>query len=133
MATDELPRGRRGRAGFTLIEVVVAMVILAVGLLALEGLAIGASRRVASANRYTEFTLIGTQDLETSLERIRRGQNPGARDDFLANGTRVQRVVNPVVVVGGQGGTVWNVSVTVTPPANNLNLRPVTVTGRVYN
>lgn len=130
-AETEAPRGLRGRAGFTLIEVLIAMVILAVGLLALEGLALGASRRVATANRLTEFTLIATHELETTLEGLRKSPvvNPGDDDWDLPNGTRVQRVVGESPL---GGGTVYEVEVTVTPPTSNLNLNPVTVTGRVW-
>jgi prepilin-type N-terminal cleavage/methylation domain-containing protein len=130
-AETEATRGPRGRAGFTLIEVLIAMVILSVGLLALEGLAIGASRRVATANRLTEFTLIATHELETTLEGLRKSPvvNPGDDAWDLPNGTEVARVVEGTV----QGeGTMYDVQVTVTPPTSTLDLRPVTVTGRVW-
>lgn len=130
-AVTESPRGPRGRAGFTLIEVLIAMVILAVGLLALEGLALGASRRVATANRLTEFTLIATHELETTLEGLRKSPvvNPGDDGWELPNGTTVTRVIESTV----QGeGTMYDVQVTVTPPTTTLNLSPVTVTGRVW-
>jgi prepilin-type N-terminal cleavage/methylation domain-containing protein len=121
-------RPARGQGGFTLIEVLVAMIILAVGLLALEGLAIGASRRVATANRMTEFTLIASEELETTLEQVRKGQNPASGNRELANGTAIARVVGSAPVAGRQ---LWTVSVTVTPPpAVTLNLSPITVNGR---
>ena len=97
-AETEATRGPRGRAGFTLIEVLIAMVILSVGLLALEGLAIGASRRVATANRLTEFTLIATHELETTLEGLRKSPvvNPGDDAWDLPNGTEVANTTSDV-------------------------------------
>lgn len=116
-----------GRGGFTLIEVLVAMIILAVGLLALEGLAIGAARHVAVANQMTQYTNIAGERLEMSLDLARTGVNPGSTDELLPNGTRVQRVV----VENGVAGTIlFNITVTVTPPSTNaLNLQPVTLRG----
>jgi prepilin-type N-terminal cleavage/methylation domain-containing protein len=121
---------RADRAGFTLVEVLIAMVVLAVGLLALESLAIGASRKIATANRMTEYTLVASQQLETVQERVRAGANPGASDVRLANGTRVQTVVQQ----NTQTGTLWTITVTVTPPADRVGiaaLTPTTVTGIV--
>ena len=126
-----LPSPRTGRAGFTLVEVLIAMVVLAVGLLALESLAIGASRSIATANRMTEYTLIASQQLETVQERLRNTDNPGSTDERLANGTRVQTVVAQNAL---PTGTLWTVTVTVTPPSvgvGNRNLTPTTVTGFV--
>jgi prepilin-type N-terminal cleavage/methylation domain-containing protein len=128
----DAPAVPRGREGFALVEVLVAMVILAVGLLALEALAIGASRSIATANRMTEYTLIASQQLETTLERARSGLNPLSAQQDLQNGTRVATVVNSQVVAGA--GTLWNVAVTVTPPSvgvGDITLTPTTVTGRV--
>ncbi|HEX6367992.1 MAG TPA: prepilin-type N-terminal cleavage/methylation domain-containing protein [Longimicrobium sp.] len=132
MAATEAARPRPDRGGFTLIEVLIAMVILAVGLLALEAMAIGASRSIAAANRMTEYTLIASQQLETVLEQARSNQNPASSDALLANGTLVETDVlsNPQ----GAAGTLWTVQVTVTPPAGTvgkLPLTPTTVTGRV--
>lgn len=128
---EPVPAVRADRGGFSLIEVLIAMVVLAVGLLALESLAIGASRSIATANRMTEYTLIASQQLETMQERARMGLavQPGVQQ--LANGTRVETVVQRNV----QGATtLWTISVTVTPPAagvGNALLTPTTVTGLV--
>lgn len=46
----------RGQGGFTLIEVLVAMVVLAVGLLAVQALGIGAARAVSRAGHQNELT-----------------------------------------------------------------------------
>jgi type IV pilus modification protein PilV len=57
--------------GFTLIEVLVAMIILAVGLLGLEALAIGAARSVANAQHRTVLAAAATQELEDRVQAIR--------------------------------------------------------------
>jgi prepilin-type N-terminal cleavage/methylation domain-containing protein len=124
--------GRTGRAGFTLVEVLIAMVVLAVGLLALESLAIGASRKIATANRMTEYTLIASQQLETTQQRVRLGLNPQSGDQVLANGTLVATTVAQNV----QGtNRLWTITVTVTPPSGSrvgiAALTPTTVTGIV--
>jgi type IV pilus assembly protein PilV len=62
--------------GFTLIEVLVAMMILAVGLLGLEALAIGAARSVASAQHRTMLAAAATQEIEDRVQAIR--SNPAA-------------------------------------------------------
>lgn len=133
MASETAPRGT-DRDGFTLIEVLFAMVILAVGLLALEAMAIGASRSIAAANLTTEYTLIASQRLETVLEQARDvNQNPVSTDEVLANGTLVETDVD--VNAAGAAGTLYTVRVTVTPASarvGTLPLSPVTVTGRVH-
>jgi prepilin-type N-terminal cleavage/methylation domain-containing protein len=121
------------RAGFSLIEVLIAMVILAVGLLAIEAMAIGASRLVAGGDRATEYTLLATQHLESQLLRVRTTtQNPQATDTTV-NGARVQVVPTSAAVAGVAGtGTLWTISVTVTPPSTVTNVRPVTVVARAF-
>lgn len=124
------PPAPAGRGGFSLIEVLIAMVVLAVGLLALESLAIGASRSIATANRMTEYTLIASQRLETVQERVRSGLAAPSGVEVLANGTTVQTVVQQNV----QAGSLWTITVTVTPPSRgvgNALLTPTTVTGLV--
>lgn len=125
-ASDSVPKVG-GREGFTLIEVLVAMVILAVGLLALESMAIGAARQVAVANRTTEYTLIASERLESSLDLARNGGTPVTDSRDLPSGARVDVVVGTAAM---GGGTVWNIAVTVTPPASGpIILQPVTLRG----
>jgi hypothetical protein len=106
-----------------------------VGLLAIEAMAIGAARQIASANRTTEYTLLATEQLETELRRLREGQAPQA-GDFNRDGARVQVVPASQAVAGaaaGASGTLWTVVVTVTPPATLTNVKPVTVTARAFD
>ena len=61
-----------GEEGFTLVEVLAAMVILAVGLLALEALGIGAARSLALAETGNEVVAVGTTAMENAQQRVRR-------------------------------------------------------------
>lgn len=134
MVATEAGAPRSDRAGFTLIEVLIAMLILAVGLMGLEAMAIGASRSIAAANRMTEYTLIASQQLETTLEQARAAtlpaEFPASSVTPLANGTVVD--INVQSNPQGAAGTLWTVRVTVTPPStSNHPLTSTTVTGRV--
>ena len=122
-----------GREGFTMIEVLIAMVILAVGLLALEALSIGAARMVARADRQSEFTAMAATELETALSQFRETGNvtTDSRHEGPASITRV--VLSQATTNTGQI-TLNSVSVqvTVSPRTgqNHLNFQPVTVVGR---
>ena len=135
MVATEAGAPRSDRAGFTLIEVLIAMVILAVGLLGLEAMAIGASRSIAAANRMTEYTLIASQQLETVLAQARDPDQdpPVSSTAELDNGTDIDIDVD-ADDQGADVGVLYTVRVTVTPPpgsVGNLPLTPTTVTGRV--
>lgn len=65
-------KGTLGEEGFTLIEVLAAMVILAIGLLALEALGIGAARSLALAETGNELVAAGTTAMENTQQRVRR-------------------------------------------------------------
>ena len=129
-------RRARGRAGFTLIEVLVAMVILAVGLLALQAMTIGATRTVVRAERQGEFTAIATAELERSLAQFRAGQAV-ASGTFTEGRSTVTRIVTNSAPVPIQGGTLTGITVEVRaaplPGTDNLGFRPVTVVGRASN
>jgi type IV pilus modification protein PilV len=58
--------------GFTLIEVLVAMVILSIGLLGLEALGIGAARSLAEAETRNETVAAATGAMEQTQQRVRR-------------------------------------------------------------
>jgi prepilin-type N-terminal cleavage/methylation domain-containing protein len=129
----KLRRRPSRREGFTLIEVLIAMVILAVGLLALEAMGIGAARLVARADRQSEYTAMATADLEAALNQYRNTGNVGGdvRDEGPAT---VSRVVTPLAgaTTGGVTITSVMVEVTVSPGdgQDHLSFTPVTVVGR---
>lgn len=72
MPTDRTT-GRLDQDGFTLIEVLVAMLILAVGLLGLEALGIGAARSLAAAENKSEIVALGTGAMERAQRTLRQG------------------------------------------------------------
>lgn len=69
--TFDSPRAA-AEGGFTLIEVLIAMLILAVGLLGLEALGIGAARSIARADNQSEMTLLAGRVMEDRILEIRR-------------------------------------------------------------
>jgi prepilin-type N-terminal cleavage/methylation domain-containing protein len=68
---DSALRAPRGNEGFTLIEVMIAMVILAVGLLSLEALGIGAARMVTLSEKQGRYATLGASAMETLRNDIR--------------------------------------------------------------
>jgi prepilin-type N-terminal cleavage/methylation domain-containing protein len=74
VTTDRVLRRRiASQSGFTLIEVMVAMIILAVGLLGLQALGIGAIRAVHQGQKNTEFAVVAASHLEQAAHEVRRG------------------------------------------------------------
>ncbi|HEX2091969.1 MAG TPA: prepilin-type N-terminal cleavage/methylation domain-containing protein [Longimicrobiaceae bacterium] len=114
MGTENRSRG--SQAGFTLIEVLFAMLILAVGLLGMEALGIGAARAVNPAQRQGAFVTTATDTLERTLNRIRRGEvvNDGTFPYTAGNTDTVRLVIST-------NGRVRTVAVTVVPnPASRV-------------
>ena len=71
MHADPALRAPRGNEGFTLIEVMIAMVILAVGLLSLEALGIGAARVVTLSEKQGRYATLAASTMETMRNQIR--------------------------------------------------------------
>jgi type IV pilus modification protein PilV len=112
----------RRSAGFTLIEVLIAMVILSVGLLALEALAVGAARTTASSSRRSRYAEAATDTLERTLSRLREGQGSASSSyTLLDNSGRAAATVTITVTDGGALAAPsppnrrWDVSVRVIP------------------
>ena len=61
-----------GDAGFTLIEVLAAMLVLAIGLLGVQALAVGAARSIARADHQTEVAGVAIAAMEARQQAIRR-------------------------------------------------------------
>jgi hypothetical protein len=66
-------RVRDDVSGAALLEVVVAMLILAIGLLGLEAMGITASRMMAHANLQSEYAQSATRHIEALADSVRRG------------------------------------------------------------
>lgn len=114
METRRTESAASGTGGFTLVEVMIALVILAVGLLGLEALGIGAARMVNRSRLESQYVALATGRLERSLASIRAG-GTGALPD-----TTVQRDVVRVQVASTLLSNISNqrrfdVTVTVTP------------------
>ena len=61
-----------GEDGLTLIEVLAAMLILAVGLLGVQALGIGAARLLARADQQTAVAVAATAAMEVRQQEVRR-------------------------------------------------------------
>ncbi|CAN5788443.1 hypothetical protein BH23GEM3_BH23GEM3_26100 [soil metagenome] len=117
-------------AGFTLIEVLMAMVILAVGLLGLQGLSVAAVQSVGFADRGTRAAATAVLYLEDAVQQIRAGVIPGSCTGLtLANGDLVTRAVT----IDAGPGAASVVSVTVTPEPRGGAPRPFSVQSRAYS
>ena len=127
MTTNRL-RVRSGQA-FTLIEVLIALVIFAVGMLALQALGIYAVRAVGQADRNSRSAAVATLYLEDALQQIRTNRIPGScTNKMLPNGD----VVSRSVTVGLSSTSPSRVSVTVTPASRGRVEQPYTITGYGY-
>lgn len=111
MRTDLQARRRvRGQDGFTLIEVLIAMVILAVGLLGLEALGIGAAKLVGRAERQGDYIAAATTRLETTMAQLRNtaGPTPPAESTENIPGASLRTQAT-------SAGRLWTITVTITP------------------
>jgi len=106
--------------GAALLEVVVAMLILAVGLLGLEAMAITASRMMARANLQTEHAQSATRHIEALADSVMRAQiGCGTRSLVQGRGDTVR-----VAVTGAVNQR--TLSVTVVPYAAGGPIQPDT-------
>ena len=108
---------RRPQGGFTIIEVLIALVILAVGLLALEAMGIGAARLVRRAELQSEFTTRATAQLEQTVGQIRAAGAAPANQVAAVPGGSMRTQTSATGVAPGR---LWTVTVTVTPTASNV-------------
>jgi prepilin-type N-terminal cleavage/methylation domain-containing protein len=118
-------RSRRAE-GFTLIEVLVAMVLLAIGLMALQGMGIMAIKSVGFAERNTRAAAMASEWTEDGLNILRSNLQPEAFSCTLANGDQVERtldVANP---------NLPRVTVTVTPEPRGGTPQPYALSSSVF-
>jgi len=83
--------------GFTVLEVLIAMLLLAVGVLGLTGAAAVATRMIGDARRHTQAIALA----QSVVERLRSGACPSVGDGEASHGPyRVHWTVSPAA-----GGT----------------------------
>ena len=121
------PRAARADAGFTLLEVLMAVTILAIGLLALEAMGIGAARSVRRGEVQTGYTATAQDLMEKTLTRITLAPTAAIADTSYTGtgGERVWRTASAAGLAGttrnGVAGTtlnLWTVNVRVLPPTS---------------
>lgn len=105
----------RATAGFSLAEVLVALVILAVGLLALESLGVSAARLVAASQRHNAFVSNAAGVLERAVAQVRSGTSVDTTAQTVSGGT--VRVLSPTYTTAG-GRTLTLLQAKAIPAAN---------------
>lgn len=126
MSTEIGAQPRGSEAGFTLIEVLIALMILSVGLLGLEALGIGAARMVTRAERESEYLARATSRMETLVWEYRSGGTPAAGTEAITNpqGQQVAVMNWTPSVVDPTLPTLRRVKVMVTPTEHHPVLNP---------
>ena len=121
------------KQGFTLIEVLIAMVILAVGLLGLEALGIRAVRTVATAKKQSEYAVLASSRIERARYQI--SSNPAVVTTGTETVTMTGGVVNVATQVTSPASmsAPYVVTVTVTPSAQVNAPQPFSMTSYVYS
>lgn len=96
----------KGDGGFTLIEVLAAMIVLAVGLLAVQALGIGAVRSVNRAEQQSEVTAAVVAVLERQDALVRSGSAfTAAGESCEANPSGELEVCVAIADAAGSTGT----------------------------
>lgn len=89
-------------AGFTLIEVLAAMLVLSIGLLGVQALGVGAARSVVRADHQTEMAGLAISAMEARQQAIRR--DPGGLVSGESCDTDPTSGIDLCVRVEGGGG-----------------------------
>gem|GEM_PF-4751218 len=125
-----IEQGTASDGGFTLIEIMVAMVILSIGLLGLQALGLSAARSVAAADWHSSATVTATEYLEGALREIRMHEN----HQFARPNARCEDVGSDQVSVEIEmtDPRLPRVSVTVRPSSGTPESRVVTLTSHAF-
>jgi prepilin-type N-terminal cleavage/methylation domain-containing protein len=107
-------RAPRAEGGFSLVEVLIALVILSVGLLALEALGVNAARLVAASQRHDAFVSSASAMLERSVAQVRSGVAVDTATKSVNGGT--VKVTSSTSTVGGR--TLTQLQARAVPAAN---------------
>lgn len=92
----------RSTAGFTITEVLVAIIVLAVGILALAGGSTGATKMLSQGERATWAAAVASARIET-LRRVANRTAPRCTDAAFASGTATTRGVAETWAVPATG------------------------------
>jgi len=126
--------GNHRCGGFTLVEVLFAMVILAVGLLGLEALGVSAVRSLGLAQRNSRASVVASQHVEDALRLLSVYHESGSGalpQQFCATTPAGNRVSQQIAL--SSGGHVVRVTVVVTPRAGHGSPIPVTLTSHYHS
>lgn len=108
-----------------MVEVLFALILLAIGFLGLQALTVASVRMVARADRQAELAMVASQEMELAFQQMRAGQTPQSRCMTIAD-FRVSRRLEQLDT------RTPRVTVTATAPGSPIPARPVTLQASLY-
>lgn len=118
--------GPGGEAGFGLAEALVAIMVMAVGLLAVAGITLAVAQQSRASSYTTEQTMVGQEMLEFQLDQGYAGLTPGTSDTAVQVDSRTYDVE---VTVSDVGPRTRRVDLSI---AGQENTSPVTLSSLVH-